>query len=86
MTVVKAFNMFNKGYCSLEFLSGLSSFKSYRDSNGDVVVVLQFGDDYNRELDDVKIIENDGTVRQDKFTSCSLNIQTYYRLYEIVNS
>lgn len=86
MTVIKAFNMFNKGYCSLEFLSGLSSYKAYKDSTGKVVVVLQFGEDYDLDLSDVTVIENDGTVRQDNFTHCNLNIQVRYRLYEIVNN
>lgn len=86
MTVIKAFNMFNEGYCSLEFLSGLDSFKAYKDSKGNVVVVLQFGENYNLDLSDVTIIENDGTVRQDSFTPCYLNIQIQYRLYEIVST
>lgn len=86
MTVIKAFNMFNKGYCSLEFLLGLDSFKVYKDSKGKVVVVLQFGEEYNLDLSDVTIIENDGKIRQDSFTPCSLNIQVRYRLYEIVSN
>lgn len=78
--------MFNKGYCSLEFLLGLDSFKVYKDSKGKVVVVLQFGEEYNLDLSDVTIIENDGKIRQDNFTPCSLNIQVRYRLYEIVSN
>lgn len=86
MTVIKAFNMFNKGYCSLEFLLGLSSFKVYKDGRGNIVVVLQFGEDYSLDLSDVTIIENDGKIRHDIFTPCSLDIQVRYRLYEIVNN
>lgn len=79
---IKELVLFKNG-CNIEFLKSLRSYRCYVTKEGMYIAVMQFENAYSIILDQVVMIQKDGTIVTTTVTPVEVQIDKKYSLYEI---
>ena len=79
---IKELSFFKDG-CDIEFLRSLRYYRCYVTEENQYIAVMQFDNTYTLVLEQVLMIQKDGSVKQIGVNPVEVQIDKKYSLYEI---